>query len=822
MTISAIDFDPYRVWLNIQEPSRPPNPYQLLGLVSLEADSTRIRAGFQRQKAVLSTWAGRGDAQLWESVSQEIEQAYELLCDIEQKAVLDAAIRRRGVRANGKLTLAPAATAEGSLTCRHCQRSNPPARRFCGDCGKPLWEKCPQCSAECGGSERFCGACGADIHGELNQQRQQFEARINQALALAAAHRYDAALSALRGVAASDDPRLCEFATRALDEIEKLQCARKTFERAAANSLVQAFKFMEAHSYESAQQAIEDVPAPLRTDEHSQLLERARACREELLALSGEIRQAVEQKRTVELLPKLTRLLTLKPNHAQARQLTRVLCENLVKTAKARLGQHRYREALDALERIPSLARNEEAASLAETAGELDTLMQAIRTAALADQPLLGLAERFCKLVPGNPEAASLRSQVADRLKAQPSEPRLGAANWSPPPARTALGVPVDWLAHLMRPQRASESVSKTLEEHPGQFFTAFGLALAGLGLAATGAELTPQARSGMLGVLPALSFGRRRISEAWGLDLSDYALKAIKLAPAGAPGEVVIKQCEYILHRMPLAHPDAETDRLAINTATLQDFVARAGELKNVKLCTGLAGQRVLGRFFDLPPMASKKVLAAIQYETQHQLPISLDELYWSHEVLDERSGKEADLQPRRVLVQAAREAHVAERIALFKQAGIAIDVVQSECAALHNAIVHELLPGADGATAPGAIAAIDVGTEGVNLVVSAPRCIWFRAFSPGGSSFTRALANELKLTCEQAEQLKRDPAKARSFSRFDAAIQPLLTQLAGEVERSLATYARLYAEHPVTRVYGLGGGFQLPGLLRRLRTGR
>src|SRR5687767_12928566 len=111
---------------------------------------------------------------------------------------------------------------------------------------------------------------------------------------------------------------------------------------------------MESHSYENAQHAIEDVPEPLRTPEHNQPLERAKAARQELLALGGEIRQLVERKQTWDLLSKLERLLALKPNHAQAQQLAETLADNLVKTAKVRLGRHSYREALDSLDQIPA------------------------------------------------------------------------------------------------------------------------------------------------------------------------------------------------------------------------------------------------------------------------------------------------------------------------------------------------------------------------------------------------------------------------------------------------------------------------------------
>jgi type IV pilus assembly protein PilM len=823
-TLATTDFDPYRVWLNIQEPRRPLDSYHLLGLVPLEGDPQRIRAGFQRQQAAMAMWVERADPQLWESVNQELERAFDLLSDAEQKAVLDAGIRRKSSALNGKPRSAAGHGANGGATlpCRHCGQNNQPSRRFCGGCGKPLWEKCPQCGTECAADERFCGACGTDIAGGLDAQSRQFTEQIEEALALAAAHRYDAAISALRGVAAVPDPRFDRFANRALEEITKVECDRKTHARAAEDGLLQARRFMEAYSYESAQHAIEDVPEPLRTPEHSQLLERAKAARHELLALGGEIRQSVERKQTWDLLPKLERLLALKPNHDQARQLAEVLRDNLVKTAKTRLGQHQYREALDALEQIPSFVRSAEVQTLEEAAAELNCLLQTIRNAALADKQLLALAERLCKLAATNPDAAKLREQLADKVKTKPADARLGAPNWSPVPKRTAVGAPVDWLAFPTRAARANDDVRDTLAAYPGQFFTALGLALQGLGLSPIEADLTPQEKTGMLGMLGGISFGKRAASEAWGLDLSDNALKAIKLSRHGKGGDVRIDACEYLEHARSLSHPDVEIDRGSIAEETLRDFVARAGELKGVKICAGFAGPRVLGRFFELPPMPARKVADSIQYEAQHQLPIALAELCWSHEILDETSGKGADDRPRRVLIQAARETQVRDRVAMFKSAGIAIDSVQNDCLALHNAVVYELLSSPDWLDNSAAIAVVDVGTEATNVVVSSPRRVWFRTFTQGGASFTRELVKQLKLTHDQAEQLQRQPAKARRYSQLEAAVQPLLVQLTGEIERSLATYSRVDPDHPVLHVYGMGGGFQFQGLLRFLRTGR
>jgi hypothetical protein len=47
-------------------------------------------------------------------------------------------------------------------------------------------------------------------------------------------------------------------------------------------------------------------------------------------------------------------------------------------------------------------------------------------------------------------------------------------------------------------------------------------------------------------------------------------------------------------------------------------------------------------------------------------------------------------------------------------------------------------------------------------------------------------------------------------------------MEELAGEVRRSIESFAKTCPDRPVGRLLGLGGGFQLHGLLRYLQIGR
>jgi type IV pilus assembly protein PilM len=345
----------------------------------------------------------------------------------------------------------------------------------------------------------------------------------------------------------------------------------------------------------------------------------------------------------------------------------------------------------------------------------------------------------------------------------------------------------------------------------------ALGLALGESGKGEFDIELLAAEKKGMLGKLASLPLlaRRTRTSAAWGIDLGSYALKALKLS-SDAAGNVKVEDAHYIPLSKPLAHPEAEGERPAIFAAALADLAGRV-DLKGSSVAAALSGHQVLGRFFDLPPLPAKKVAAAVEYEARHQIPIDLTELCWGYCEL--RQIQAAADGPRPIMVLAARRSHAEECANLFESVGIRLASLQGNCLALHNALRFELEPARPSTTAP--IAIVDVGGDETNFIVSAPGSAWFRCFGAAGHSFTAALLAEFRLTYNDAEILKRHPAKARRYHRFREALAPPLAQFAGEIDRSLASFRRHSPMSDVARLYAVGGGANLHGLLRQCISG-
>ena len=639
---------------------------------------------------------------------------------------------------------------------------------------------------------------------------------LQQAREFAAAHRYGQAVQLLE-VLASRGNESAEVAAAAAAEIPQAQLREKRQKELAALTYQQGLELLAGRAYEAAVEVLESIPEPLRTQEINNCLERAQSQWKELLALHGEIRTLIEARRTSELFPKLERLLALKPDHSQAQKLATQLREQLLAAATKRLNEHLYTDALKLLEQIPTFARNEEVESATDKALELSVLLTELRSAPLALQSTLAVVQKLVKFAPANKEAARLAEEFKARVAAKPEAVRAAAPVWTKAPQRTRVLLPVEWLGYFTRLACEDAGGFKTLRESPGQFFVALGLALQGIDEADTAVNLLPAEKTGLLSKLP-FSFGKKLPTAAWGLDLGESGLRAIKLSKDAKSGVVKLEACEHIAHSQPLVQIEKSLEREEVAAVTLKEFLGRA-QTEGSRLVASLSSQRVLGRFFDLPPMAGKKVAEAVQFEAKHQIPVPLEDLSWAYDIqglMPAAGGKEQDERPRKILLVAARLAHVQAQAALFKAAGVTIDELMPDCLALHNAFQFEFH--SDNAK-PAAV--VDIGLDCTNFLVSAPRTCWFRSFGLGGENFTQALARHFQLTREQAEELKRKPAKARRYSLYCATQEPLFVQLVSEIERSLASYSRFSAE-TVEKLYGVGGAFQTHGLLRYLRWGK
>jgi type IV pilus assembly protein PilM len=709
------------------------------------------------------------------------------------------------------------------VSCGQCKQHNSSDSRFCSGCGSSLWESCLSCGAECNTGETFCGSCGANLRESVASQIEAAEAALAKASELESQHQLDDAIRVVRAVRLSDDSRLKQISQRVSTQLQHLREQRSRDARHLEAGMKKIRGMLDANAYADVRQMLEKLPTRYRSEESERLLAEATSKQQELSDLKAEIRAAVKKKQITKLAPTIQRVLTLQPDAAPILRLSEQIRDRLLLASNRKLMAFDYRQAQDILAQIPGCAIDDNTKRLGKQIAEFLWLEDDLLRSPIIDKPLRDIARRFATKVPGdekNAEHCNRLLRIASKNEASGSK-RFPAITWAKPPKQTHVGCHVEWLGGSERLAFSDSTIESNWNSEPGRFFVAAGLALQGVDICELPTNLLEVQRQGMLG---SFAIGRRKetTKRAWGIDIGDSSLKVLRLVMSSESATPTIDCCEVIPYRTLLSRPEAKDQRHSILAESLGEFLSQHTVDKSDRVCISISGAKVLARSMELPNASQNKLTEMIEYEAKQNLPIPLSELAWSyHRFAGDTESDSSNRLPNTLLI-AAKQKDVQELKRLCEEFELPLHILQSEAAALFNFVRFEGLGewASEQSSEPTPIAILDIGAASTNLVIDHGGRPWFRTFGRGGDDFTNAVAQQLNLTREQAEQVKIEPTLARRLNELDEAYSSKLMQLTNEVRRSLDLFAK-ESGSDVTHLLGTGGGFRLHGLFKYFRNG-
>ncbi|HWE96792.1 MAG TPA: type IV pilus assembly protein PilM [Tepidisphaeraceae bacterium] len=288
----------------------------------------------------------------------------------------------------------------------------------------------------------------------------------------------------------------------------------------------------------------------------------------------------------------------------------------------------------------------------------------------------------------------------------------------------------------------------------------------------------------------------------AWGIDVGNRALKAIRLVRDGEG--LRIDDFEVIEHEHVLSQ--AGDNRESLIQQALANFAQRHS-IKGGGVAIGVSGQTSFARFIKLPPVEPKKIPEIVRFEAIQQIPFPLEEVEWSYQLFKQPDSPEVE-----VGIFAMRKELVNHTIKGFTDVGLDVQVVQTNPLAVYNAMYHD-------ERIKGTTMIIDLGAENTDLIIAEGESIWMRSIPIGGNHFTEALLKAFKLKFAKAEELKRNAATSKYGRQILQAMRPVFSDLVGEIQRSIGFYSSTHRDSRITKVLALGGTFRLPGLQKYLQ---
>jgi len=287
----------------------------------------------------------------------------------------------------------------------------------------------------------------------------------------------------------------------------------------------------------------------------------------------------------------------------------------------------------------------------------------------------------------------------------------------------------------------------------------------------------------------------------AWGIDVGNRALKAVKLVPDGSGFR--IDDFEVIEHETVLS--SAGDNRESLIQTALANFVQRHPQKGGIA-AIGVSGQQSFARFIKLPPVEEKKIPEIVKFEAIQQIPFPLDDVEWSYQLFREPESPDVE-----VGIFAMRKELIARHIAYFTDVDLNVQVVQMNPLAVYNAMYHD-------GQIDGTTMIVDLGAENADLIIADGERVWLRSIPIGGNNFTEALVKAFKLNFVKAEELKRNAATSKYARQIMQAMKPVFADLVGEIQRSIGFYASVNRESRISKVLAIGGTFRLPSLQKYL----
>jgi type IV pilus assembly protein PilM len=291
-----------------------------------------------------------------------------------------------------------------------------------------------------------------------------------------------------------------------------------------------------------------------------------------------------------------------------------------------------------------------------------------------------------------------------------------------------------------------------------------------------------------------------RKRRDTFGLDVGSSAVKALQLSQNGGGLKVAA------LGIAPLP-PDVIVEGTirepAMVTEAIQEAVGRAG-VSTKDAAIALSGRELIIKKIQIPTVPAKELHDAMQLEAEHHIPFAIDEVYLDYHVV----GKPEETMD--LILVAVKKSKVTEYVSVVEAAGLNPVVVDVDGFALGNQF--ELNQPEERSET---VALVDIGASAMKTnVVRDGASIFARDIPFGGKNYTQAIAQQLRISLDQAEAAKLGKDVGIPWDSLVPALEAISREFSLEIQRTLDYFASTAESERIGKIVLAGGCATLPGL--------
>jgi type IV pilus assembly protein PilM len=325
---------------------------------------------------------------------------------------------------------------------------------------------------------------------------------------------------------------------------------------------------------------------------------------------------------------------------------------------------------------------------------------------------------------------------------------------------------------------------------------------------------------------MPLITIGKA--SQAIGVDIGTRSIRV---------AEININKEPPVLNRVGFVKipeglvVDGEISDVKGVASALKDLW-RSGGFEKRDIVVGIANQKVIVRVIDLPLMSEEELKGAIRFQAADYIPMPIEETIIDFEILKEFEVREGEKMMKVLLVAAQREM-IQAVVDVFAAAGLVPKSIDVKSFALMRSLIPKakFLPTeTDAEQAESAVCLLNIGAGVSNMIVLDEGMPYFvRILMFGGNDFTKAIADQMDLSEEDAEALKvvlsePKPGKKKAAAAQEKEVKagdilrPKIQQFVREIRRSIDYCMDQTGCRPPGKIIVSGRGSKVVGLIEDL----
>jgi type IV pilus assembly protein PilM len=199
-------------------------------------------------------------------------------------------------------------------------------------------------------------------------------------------------------------------------------------------------------------------------------------------------------------------------------------------------------------------------------------------------------------------------------------------------------------------------------------------------------------------------------------------------------------------------------TDARAIGLAIKQ--LCQKNGIRTTKVVSAASGaSAVVVRVIEVPKMTSAELAETMKWEVERHIPFPVNDVELAYQAIDDPSSPSSDPNNPNmdVLLAVAQRDMVASHLSMLQHAGLKPVAIDVEPLAIGRALLNLSSQGFGGRN----VVIVNIGAANTEVAVFKGGVLRFpRPIPIAGDNFTRAIADTLGLTMEQAEEEKRQYA--------------------------------------------------------------